>query len=297
MKKNISISVGIPIFNEEKTIGELIQMILLQKAVNIKEIIIALDGSTDGSYEKIKLINDKRIILIHGEKRLGKTHRLTQLLSSCNGDVLILLDGDVTITQKMLFSHILRRYEENKADLIGVHPFPLNPTNFFQRVLKASVIFQDEIKSKWNHGDNYLSFKGNMLLLSRSFAKKIHLPEKLVNDDAFFYFFAKKKSIKTYYAQQETIYYTLPHHFSDHRKQALRFYKSKDELQRFFSPNVLLYAIPKVISYKAFIRTIMKEHIYFISYLFLRFLTLITLFEQIQPTWKIASTTKGGSYE
>lgn len=296
MNKKNTISVGIPIFNEETTISQLLTSILTQKEVSIKEVIIILDGSTDNSLEKIQIIRDKRIRIISKTKRLGKAYRLQQILSSFHGDVLMLMDGDVTIIDKHLFQEVMKTYKKTKPSIIGVHPYPHKPRNLLQRVLLSSITFQDYIKPSWNNGDNYLCFKGNMLLLEKTYAKSVSLPKNLVNDDAYFYFLAKKKQLKTVYTCKNSVFYTLPQKLSDHNMQSRRFQMSQEELQGYFPKKVLSYEIPKILYYKSMVRAIMKEHVFFISYLVLALLMRLMPKDSIHPTWNIAQSTKGGSY-
>jgi glycosyltransferase involved in cell wall biosynthesis len=68
--KNMKLSIIIPVFNEEHTIGEILKRVRRTRVR--KEIIVVDDGSTDGT-GKI-LSDEKNIILINLKKNMGKTH-------------------------------------------------------------------------------------------------------------------------------------------------------------------------------------------------------------------------------
>lgn len=293
MKK---ISIGIPLFNEGKSIHQLLISLLQQQHVSIKEIILATDGSTDNTILEIKKVFDKRIKMINGNKRMGKAYRMQQIISVFSGDVLVFLDGDIQIKDNEMFSEILKKYPMNTVSLIGVRSVPEKTGTLFQRFLLASMTFQDYIKRTWKHGDNYLAFKGNMLFLEKTFGKSITFPENLVNDDAYIYFLAKVKKLRSVYAHMYTVWYTLPSRFEDHVKQSARFSSSKKELMKYFSNEIIDYTFPKKIMITSFLKTLIKEHIYFIGYIFVMFLVRTQGEKKVTAKWSIAKTTKGAFY-
>lgn len=90
MKK---ITIIIPVYNEEKTIKE-----ILDKVKNIqipleKEIIVVNDGSTDGSLEAINGFKDIKLILHKKNKGKGATGRTA--LRHSTGDIIVIQDADL----------------------------------------------------------------------------------------------------------------------------------------------------------------------------------------------------------
>lgn len=61
--RNDIISVVIPLYNKEQSIGQTLESILGQSCENF-EIIVVDDGSTDGSVAKVESFRDSRIQLI-----------------------------------------------------------------------------------------------------------------------------------------------------------------------------------------------------------------------------------------
>jgi len=88
------ISVIIPVYNEAKTVGEVIKMV---EAVNInKEIIAVDDGSTDGSLDILeRLASEGRIKLIRHDKNSGKGMAIKTGLKAAEGDIIIIQDADL----------------------------------------------------------------------------------------------------------------------------------------------------------------------------------------------------------
>ena len=90
----MKISVIIPVFNEAKTLIEIIRRV---EAVNIKKEIIAIDdGSTDGSLDVLTgMANEKRIKLIKHNINSGKGAAIKTGLKVADGDIIIIQDADL----------------------------------------------------------------------------------------------------------------------------------------------------------------------------------------------------------
>lgn len=94
----MTLSIIIPIFNEEKTIVEILNKVLKVKLPkNIKkEVILIDDGSNDKSKLKIQASKFiKKIKLISHEKNLGKGAAIRSGLNLANGDYIIIQDADL----------------------------------------------------------------------------------------------------------------------------------------------------------------------------------------------------------
>lgn len=89
----MKLSVVIPVFNEEKTIGQLLARVLAEKTP--KEIIVVDDGSTDGTREEIKKLRSKEIKKLYHEVNQGKGAAVRKGIKNATGDILIIQDADL----------------------------------------------------------------------------------------------------------------------------------------------------------------------------------------------------------
>jgi glycosyltransferase involved in cell wall biosynthesis len=90
------LSVLIPVYNEEKYVGEIITRVLALGPV-VKEIVIVDDGSTDRTAEVVQARADAepKIKFHKAAKNGGKTAAIKQALSMATGDILIVQDADL----------------------------------------------------------------------------------------------------------------------------------------------------------------------------------------------------------
>src|SRR3989338_333633 len=88
----MKISVVIPVFNEEKTVSEVIRSV---QDVDIdKEIIIVDDGSTDKTREILQNLKEANVKVLFHDKNLGKGGALKTGFSHATGDIVIPQDAD-----------------------------------------------------------------------------------------------------------------------------------------------------------------------------------------------------------
>ena len=89
-EKNL-ISVVIPLFNEEKSIKNVIDKIPNHR---LYEIIVVDDGSTDNSVNIIKEINNREIKLIRHNRNLGYGAAILSGIKYARGDIIVTMDSD-----------------------------------------------------------------------------------------------------------------------------------------------------------------------------------------------------------
>lgn len=119
------LSVVIPVFNERKTIGTIINRVLAEETP--KEIIVVDDGSTDGTWEiiqnsirqqadKIQNFNSKLKVL-KNEKNLGKGAAVRKGIGNAAGDILIIQDADLEYDPKY-YELLLAPITSGKAKVV-----------------------------------------------------------------------------------------------------------------------------------------------------------------------------------
>jgi len=146
---NLTISVLIPTYNEEKTIKKVINEVTKVTRKYKSEIIVINDGSTDSTSKIIKKVPDIKVI--NNVKNLGKGYSIRKGIKKAKGDVLIIQDADLEYNPQDI-SKLLKPFQDNSVKVV-----------YGSRVLKNNPI------SHWtfNLGGRLITFITNLLFNSK----------------------------------------------------------------------------------------------------------------------------------
>ena len=111
------LSVVMPVYNEARTIREVLSTVLAQRPV--QELIIVDDASTDGSWEVLAAAarEDARIRLLRHERNQGKGAALATGLAHAAAAIVIIQDADLEYDPTE-YHFLLRPILTNKADVV-----------------------------------------------------------------------------------------------------------------------------------------------------------------------------------
>ena len=114
----IKLSVIIPVYNEEKTIGEVIEKVKKVKINNVeKEIVIVDDCSKDNTRNILKNIKDKSLKIFYHEKNMGKGAAIKTCLKNATGDIILIQDADLEYNPHE-YEKLLKPIIKNKAEVV-----------------------------------------------------------------------------------------------------------------------------------------------------------------------------------
>ena len=114
MQPEIDVSIIIPVFNAQTSIGHLLHGLLSEQTLSI-EVIVVDDGSTDETSTILNAITDERLMLVHQENQGIYAARNTAL-SVHSGEWVVFLDADDRIEEGFLRER-LKSARENQADV------------------------------------------------------------------------------------------------------------------------------------------------------------------------------------
>jgi glycosyltransferase involved in cell wall biosynthesis len=183
----MDVSIGIPSYNEERSIANILKAIEIQVSkygnrCNISEVIIS-DDSTDSTVDIIKDYSSKsilNIILIHHDKRRGAATAWNEILHKAKGDAIILYDADIIPapdTTKILADAISEGYSLCAA---GIRP--VRCTGIAGR---ASMFTASWLRRMRLQGINQYTIMGRALALAGKVAKHVTIPTDTIAIDLY----------------------------------------------------------------------------------------------------------------
>lgn len=153
------LSIIIPAFNEEKTIGEILRRIEAVSLPLKKEIIVVDDGSTDNTPEIASKFKDVKIL-----KNLlnqGKGAGLRKGFEAASGDIIIMQDADLEYDPND-YNKLLKPILENKADVVYGSRFRGETQRvlyFWHYLGNTLVTLCSNIFTNLNLSDTYTGYK------------------------------------------------------------------------------------------------------------------------------------------
>ncbi len=194
----MNISVIIPVYNEEKTISEIVEKVLKQE-ITIHEIIIVDDNSSDGTQNKIKEISSKyKIIKSYFKKsNQGKGSAIKKGIEMVTGDIVIFQDADLEYNPED-YKKLIIPFKETDAQVVyGTRFLGGNYARlhfFWHYVANKILTLFCNILTNLNMSDmetGYKLFKSETLkslnLKENSFGIEPEITVKLSNKKSIFY--------------------------------------------------------------------------------------------------------------
>ena len=164
----MKLSVIVPVFNEELTIKEIIKSIE-SSPVELKEIIIVDDCSTDSTRQILSEINSPLVRIIYNKCNKGKGYSLKRGFSEAKGDICIVQDADLEYDPHE-FPKLIQPILENKADVVYGSRFqgsgPHRVVYFWHRVGNGFLTLMNNFFTDLNLSDMetcYKAFKRNII--------------------------------------------------------------------------------------------------------------------------------------
>jgi len=104
MKDEKNICIIIPVYNGKKWLSDSVNavkgaMLSLNRDYGL---IIAEDGSTDGSFELAKSLEGEHVRVVHSDKRLGKGNAIGKAILSTKSDIVVFIDVDLSANLRYL---------------------------------------------------------------------------------------------------------------------------------------------------------------------------------------------------
>jgi len=233
----LTVSIGIPVYNEERNIGHLLDELIAQQitSYDLRQIIVVASGCTDGTEEIVKgyCEKDPRIKLLVQKTREGKAAALNLYLQHTTEDIIIAESAD-TIPEKGAIEKLLEPFSDSTVGVTGARMVPTNPEGTFMGFCAHLY---------WNivHWVALESFKTGEITAFRNEIKTI--PHTVINDEYYMLGELTKKGYRLVYVPEAVVYNRGAETVSDYvkirRRTVMSYMQLKAESPHIKIPNTM----------------------------------------------------------
>jgi cellulose synthase/poly-beta-1,6-N-acetylglucosamine synthase-like glycosyltransferase len=218
------ISIIITAFKEPK-IGKAIESFLNQKIKEKYELIVsAPDKETQEvvkKYKKIKLFNDP------GK---GKAYALNLVLKKVKGDIIILTDGDVYVSENSI-NEILKKFENSKIGCVAGRPVPMEDKTT-KYGYWANILFDSahRLRKKLAKEGKFFQSSGYLCAIKNGIIKEIPLDTA---DDAIIPHLIFNSGYDIAYAEKALVFVKNVDNWKDWISQKIRCARAHENLDKY----------------------------------------------------------------
>ena len=213
-----NITIGLPAYNEEKTIKKCILNILPQISKN-DEVLVVASACTDNTVSETESLNDTRIRIIEDPVNRGKTVAINQILREAKHKHIILSDADVIPAEDSV-EHLMKHLKKDDVGAVSAKIFNYKEENFFDKLQGFGWKGLDHQKVTEHEKGSFYALNGFLLGVKKDIIGT--LDEKSLVDDAILGWEVKESGYKVIYEPEAKVYVQAAQNFSDYIKQKVR---------------------------------------------------------------------------
>lgn len=264
-----TLTIGIPAYNEEKNIGNLLNSICSQEynSIELRSIIVVCDGCTD---ETVNIVNsfatNNSIINIHvTNNRSGKADGLNKIYKLANTDYLMTIDADVIFLGIKNIDLMARTMiQDKRINLVGPFHVPTQSKTMVGNFSRLSALLFLDAVAEYNNGSNFYSCM-SVEFMRKSFYKSFCFPIGTIADQCYAYGQSIKNNIYGYKLVRDAkVVFGVAQTFHDWRVLSVRstIGDKSDTLKHFGASVLPLYSMPRNLLIKSTLKWLLKSPLY-----------------------------------
>lgn len=293
----MQITIGIPSYNEEVSIRNLLEAIELQDVndqYKINEVIIS-DDSTDNTPEIVNNYARKSrldITLIHHNRRRGAAQAWNEIFSNAKSDAIILYDADIIPDKRTTL--LLASNINDKVALCAANILPLKKKGI---AAKASMFNASWLRRVRNAGLSQYTVMGRALSIRSDVAKKIIVPN-IIAIDLYLQYKVLELGYNVNYCDDAKVWFKPANTMLDFASQVARAVRGHEEIKDYVMKFNI--SLPFSTMVKEAIKEAFSDPVGMLA-LAVSYATfpiyLIKVGDKTQAVWHVAESTKGISLD
>lgn len=260
------ITVGIPAYNEESNIRELLRSILAQRAkrYRLHAIHVVCDGCTDNTVAYAKSIaqEDQRVIVHERKKRSGKANALNFIFRKFHEDYLVITDADTLWNDRFSFEKMLGAFTASKQlRLVSPLNVAVLPDTIMGKFAYVSYRSFQDAYLKLNNGNNFYSSMAAHMIAG-SLVRSFRFPKGTIADQLYLHAKAVEHTPRAYrLIKSASVLFRPVDSFADWRISGVRSVAGdRASLYSFFDQTKINdYTMPKSLLLVSTLRWFMKH--------------------------------------
>lgn len=230
------ITVGIPAYNEGKSIGLCLGTIIYQLEPN-DEVLVVSSGSTDNTEDEVRKWSNKdsRISLLVEDERRGKSSAINIINNLARGDIIVQTDADCLLEADSI-KNILEPFKDSQVGAVSGNPQPIiEKDNVFYHWTRMSYRKIHELREKEDVDGTFWHLSGYLLAWRKGALSEVPFVKGAV--DAWMAKIIIDNGWKIRYAPEAYVYCTAPKNTKDFIAQKARvragyYFLPKDNMPR-----------------------------------------------------------------
>ncbi len=296
------VTVGICAYNEERTIGNLLENILnYQRLPADSEVLVVCSGCTDDTVNIVQkwAKKDPRLKIIIEIERRGKASAVNKILSNAKGELLLFISAD-TMPNDRCFPFLISKFQDSDVGLVSTRPKPVNHSNSLPGRLNKILWNLHHLLSVELNKNKQARHASEAFCIRKNIITRI--PEEIVNDDAYLALLTKRKKWIIEYEPKASVLICGSQTLRDYFRQRRRVVFGHHQIRKWTGEKPQYFVSFATLFHKQFMRFIVRiikscGVINFTIFSSIEFLSNIGAIYDIilgrsHTKWRIADSTK-----
>lgn len=221
-----TVSLILPAYNEEKTIGKSIERGLCQRYMGSLEVIAIDDGSTDRTFEIAKKYADRyaNVRVIRYEENRGKSYALNTGFAQAKGEISVFSDTDSVLAPEAI-SRMVSHFRDPNVGMVAGMVVINNEKNLLTRLQQMEYLYsQSIVRFCQSSQRNVLVCPGACTAVRTDVARSIPSTDRTIAEDADFTFSVWKDEWKICQEPESVSYTEAPENLKSLINQRKRWF-------------------------------------------------------------------------